>query len=83
MLRVDADFLETLANAAFIRIVSASARELSGELRRDRAAEPDGAAGQEAVTVDAAELTKLPAALATRVARYALETANPSRSSMA
>jgi tRNA(Ile)-lysidine synthase len=32
------------------------------------------------VTVKAPELTKLPAALATRVARYALETANPGRS---
>ena len=61
MLRVDADFLETLANAKYLQIV-----------------EPD--TEQEKVIVSAAELTRLPAALATRVARYALETANPSRS---
>ena len=61
MLRVDADFLETLANAAYLQIV-----------------QPD--TEQEKLIVSAAELTKLPAALATRVARYALETANPSRS---
>jgi tRNA(Ile)-lysidine synthase len=60
MLRVDADFLETLANAKYLQIV-----ETDTELDR--------------VIVSAAELTRLPAALATRVARYALETANPSR----
>ena len=42
-----------------------------------RSSEPDT---DEKVIVSAAELTKLPAALATRVARYALETANPARS---
>ncbi len=77
-LRVDADFLETLANAAYVRIVSASTHETSGGLRRDR--EDAGQIGQLVVTVNAPELTKLPAALATRVARYALETANPDRS---
>jgi tRNA(Ile)-lysidine synthase len=84
MLRVDADFLETLANAKYLQIVeSASARELSSELRRDPAEAAYGREGgpdTEMVIVNAAELTKLPAALATRVARYALETANPSRS---
>ena len=44
-----------------------------------RRATRDARAGRR-VIVSAAELTKLPAALATRVARYALETANPSRS---
>ncbi len=61
MLRVDADFLETLANAKYLQIVETDTE-------------------QEKVIVSAAELTRLPAALATRVARYALETANPSRS---
>ena len=61
MLRVDADFLETLANAAYLQIVQSDIE-------------------QEKLIVSAAELTKLPVALATRVARYALETANPSRS---
>jgi tRNA(Ile)-lysidine synthase len=60
MLRVDAEFLETLANAAYLQIVKSNEHEN--------------------VIVGAAELTKLPAALATRVARYALETANPDRS---
>ena len=61
MLRVDADFLETLANAKYLQIVETDTQ-------------------QDKVIVSAAELTRLPAALATRVARYALETANPSRS---
>jgi len=61
MLRVDAEFLETLANAAYLQIVQSDTEH-------------------ENVIVRAAELTKLPAALATRVARYALETANPDRS---
>ena len=60
MLRVDAEFLETLANAAYLQIV-----------------QPDT---EEKLLVSAAELTKLPSALATRVARYALETVNPTRS---
>jgi tRNA(Ile)-lysidine synthase len=57
-LRVDADLLETLANAAYLQIVKPGIDDNS-------------------VIVSAAELTKLPLALATRVARYALETANP------
>ncbi len=61
MLRVDADFLETLANAAYLQIVKI-------DTEHDK------------VEMAAKELGKLPPALATRVARYALETANPSRS---
>lgn len=61
ILRADAEFLETLANAAFLRIVETSTEH-------------------EKVTVNATELARLPRALARRVARYALETANPSRS---
>ena len=82
-LRVDADLLETLANAAYLQVVkSTSARELSGERRRDLAEAAYGREGgtggdDNTVIVSAGELTKLPAALATRVARYALETANP------
>jgi len=79
MLRVDADFLETLANAAYLQIVSASP---SGSTAGSRRSSPDSSraeAEQLVVTVNAPELTKLPAALATRVARYALETANPDR----
>ena len=59
MLRVDAEFLETLANAKYLQVVESNT--------------------EEQVIVGAVELTKLPAALATRVARYALETANPHR----
>jgi len=61
ILRADAEFLETLANAAFLRIVETSTEH-------------------EKVTVNAVELARLPKALARRVARYALETVNPSRS---
>ena len=57
LLRADSEFLETLANAAYIQIVETT--------------------DNDSVVVSAGELTKLPAALATRVARYALETANP------
>jgi tRNA(Ile)-lysidine synthase len=60
-LRLDADLLETLANAAFTRIVTVDAEH-------------------DKVVVAMDDLRKLPMALATRVARYALETANPSRS---
>ena len=60
LLRGDEEFLEKLANAAFIRCV-----EPESELER--------------VTIDTAEFLKLPVALARRVGRYALETANPSR----
>ena len=60
-LRADAEFLETLANAAFLKAVKT-------DTQHDR------------VVVSADELGRLPAALATRVARFALETANPERS---
>ena len=60
LLRGDDEFLEKLANAAFVRIV-----ETADE--------------HETVKVDAGEFLKLPAAVARRVARYALETANASR----
>jgi tRNA(Ile)-lysidine synthase len=60
LLRGDDEFLEKLANAAFVRIV-----ETEDE--------------KETVTIDAGEFLKLPPAVARRVARYALETANPSR----
>ncbi len=58
LLRIDAEFLETLANSAYVRTVQPGDDDNT-------------------VVVSAVELTKLPAALATRVARYALETANP------
>ena len=61
VLRLDADFLETLANAAFTRIVSVDAEH-----------------GKVGVALE--ELRKLPRPIATRVARYALETANTDRS---
>ena len=60
LLRGDDEFLERLANAAFLRCVQTGI-------------------DHETVTLDVAEFAKLPAALARRVARYALETANPSR----
>jgi tRNA(Ile)-lysidine synthase len=60
-LRADAELLETLANAAFVRLVQTDTRHGN-------------------VEIDARELTALPKPVATRVARYALETANPSRS---
>lgn len=58
-LRLDAELLETLANAAFMRCVKTETGK---------------------VQIDAGELTRLPRPVATRVARYALETANPARS---
>ena len=61
VLRLDADLLETLANAAFVQNVDVDAETSS-------------------VLIRAPQFSKLPPALATRVARYALETANPSRS---
>ncbi|HUQ86023.1 MAG TPA: tRNA lysidine(34) synthetase TilS [Vicinamibacterales bacterium] len=60
LLRGDDEFLEKLANAAFVRIVEA---------------EGDPAT----VTINSAEFLKLPLAVARRVSRYALETANPAR----
>jgi tRNA(Ile)-lysidine synthase len=75
VLRVDAEFLETLANAAYVRTVKpADAHGLPDEPRPAGSDHDDNA-----VIVSAGELTKLPAALATRVARYALEAVNPSR----
>jgi tRNA(Ile)-lysidine synthase len=61
LLRGDEEFLERLANAAFLRSVEVD--------------EEHGA-----VTIATDEFLKLPTALARRVARYALETANPARS---
>ena len=61
ILRGDEEFLERLANAAFMRSVEADSEEGS-------------------VQIQVGEFSKLPVALARRVARYALETANPSRS---
>ena len=61
ILRGDDEFLERLANAAFLRCVQVDE-------------------GQETVSLGVSEFSKLPVALARRVARYALETANPSRS---
>jgi tRNA(Ile)-lysidine synthase len=60
ILRGDEEFLESLANAAFIRSV-----ETDDEHER--------------VSIAGSEFLKLPLALARRVARYAMETANPSR----
>jgi tRNA(Ile)-lysidine synthase len=59
ILRAEEDFLERLANAAFVRLV---------ETADDR------------VSVDAAEFARLPQAVARRVGRYVLETANPAGS---
>jgi tRNA(Ile)-lysidine synthase len=67
LLRGDEEFLEQLANAAFVRLVEVEERDAQG-------AED---AIQVSVQVDG--FLKLPAAVARRVARYALETANPSR----
>jgi tRNA(Ile)-lysidine synthase len=60
LLRADDEFLENLANAAFVRIVEADSE-------------------RETVTLQVADFLKLPVAAARRVARFALETANPSR----
>ena len=60
LLRADNEFLENLANAAFVRIV-----EIDGE--------------RGTVSLKSEEFLKLPVAVARRVARYALETVNPSR----
>ena len=60
-LRVDAELLETLANAAYVQTVESGIEH-------------------DTVKVNADKLAKLPPALATRVARYALETANPGSS---
>ena len=68
LLRGDEEFLEKLANAAFIRCVET---EEQG---------PQGAQGAFRVVIHTEEFLRLPTALARRVARYTLETANPSRS---
>ena len=60
LLRGDDEFLERLANAAFLKCVNTDN-------------------GHGTVAIDSAEWNKLPVALARRVARYALETANPDR----
>jgi len=64
LLRGDDEFLENLANAAFVRAVEV---------------EEQGTEGAALVRLQTAEFLRLPAAVARRVARYALETANPSR----
>ena len=77
-LRVDAELLETLANAAYLQVVkSASARELSSELAGAASGREGGPGNDDNGVIVSGELAKLPSALATRVARYALETANP------
>jgi tRNA(Ile)-lysidine synthase len=68
ILRGEDEFLERLANAAFLKCVEV-------EEQGARGAEDDDVR----VTVDLAEFAKLPRALARRVARYALETVNESR----
>jgi tRNA(Ile)-lysidine synthase len=70
LLRGDDEFLEKLANAAFLRIVEAGEASETGET---------GETGETIVKLNVAEFVKLPLAVARRVARYALETANPSR----
>jgi len=62
LLRADDEFLENLANAAFVRTV-------------DVEEQGDGVS----VKLRVEEFLKLPLAVARRVARFALETANPSR----
>ncbi|HWI19557.1 MAG TPA: tRNA lysidine(34) synthetase TilS [Vicinamibacterales bacterium] len=64
LMRGDDEFLENLANAAFVRVVELEEQGAQGEVR---------------VRLRTAEFLKLPMAIARRVARFALETANPSR----
>jgi tRNA(Ile)-lysidine synthase len=64
LLRADDEFLENLANAAFVRIVEV---------------QEAGATGDVIVRLRTDEFLRLPVAVARRVARFALETANPSR----
>jgi tRNA(Ile)-lysidine synthase len=70
LLRADDEFLENLANAAFVRIVEVEEQGAQGAL---------GAQGAVLVRLRTDEFLKLPLAVARRVARFALETANPSR----
>lgn len=67
LLRADDEFLEKLANAAFVRSVEVEEQGAQGALSDVR------------VTLRTEEFLKLPLAVARRVARYALETANPAR----
>lgn len=67
ILRGDEEFLEKLANAAFVRCVEAEEAGATGSADTFR------------VSLHREEFLRLPVALARRVARYALETANPSR----
>jgi len=69
ILRGDEEFLERLANAAFVRTVGSRGTEKNGDTEH----------GGTEVRVDVAEFAKLPLSLRRRVARYALETANPER----
>ena len=71
LLRTDAVFLDGLANEAATRLV---------RLEEGATGAKGAAAAGRRVTIDAAELGRLPLALARRVALRALETANPSRS---
>jgi tRNA(Ile)-lysidine synthase len=70
LLRADDEFLEKLANAAFVRIV---------EVEEQGARGAQGAEGEMLVRLRTDEFLKLPLAVARRVARFAMETANPSR----
>lgn len=70
LLRADDEFLEKLANAAFVRSV---------EVEEPGAHGAQGALSDVRVTLRTEEFLKLPLAVARRVARYALETANPAR----
>ncbi len=73
ILRTDAAFLDSLASEAAARLV----RLEEGPPSRPEA---DASGARRRVAIDAAELGRLPLALARRVALRALETANPSRS---
>lgn len=68
---------EALARAAELLRADAAFLEQLANAAFIRAVEVDEA--HERVTISADELSRLPAPLASRVARYALETANPSR----
>jgi tRNA(Ile)-lysidine synthase len=67
ILRGEDEFLERLANAAFLRCVETIDTGEAGEAR------------QPGISIRVDEFAKLPLALARRVGRYALETANPER----
>ena len=69
LLRGDEEFLENLANAAFIRCVETKEQDARGAHDADSLR----------VALRTSEFLRLPVALARRVARYALEAANPSR----